>query len=265
MAVVQAPATEMCGSEARLCSAKAFGVEERSELAVGDAGIDGDGAGLGVERDDFVERLEGEESVFAIGDVVEAVAGAEDFKFGMSLDEVLDLLLGFGGVERLGAVFEVAGPVGEFVGGGPGGEARDGGTGDGGGGEFDKGAFVHWRDRRFLLFLERRHSTPDLRNRDTEKQERESRRPGKLGRSMLRPYKASIERGVLLVAESFDGVEAGGFPGGVDAEDDADEGAENEGGDDPEDGERGGEVSCVFEEQRDARAEGYADDAADGA
>ncbi len=63
---------------------EAFGVEERGELAVGNAGVDGDGAGVGVERDDFVERLEGEESVFAVGDIVEAVAGAEDFKFGMS-------------------------------------------------------------------------------------------------------------------------------------------------------------------------------------
>ncbi len=69
----------------------------------------------------------------------------------------------------------------------------------------------------------------------------------------------------LLIAEGFDGVEAGGFPGGVDAEDDADEGAEDEGGDDPEDGERGGEASGVLEEEGDAGTEGDADDAADGA
>ena len=41
---------------------EAFGVEKRGELAVGDAGIDGDGAGLGIERDDFVERLQREEA-----------------------------------------------------------------------------------------------------------------------------------------------------------------------------------------------------------
>ena len=35
----------------------AFAVEERGELAVGDAGVHGDGAGLGIERGDFVERL----------------------------------------------------------------------------------------------------------------------------------------------------------------------------------------------------------------
>ena len=32
---------------------------------------------------------------------------------------------------------------------------------------------------------------------------------------------------VLLVAEGLDWIEAGGFPGGVDAEDDADQGAED--------------------------------------
>ena len=73
---------------------EAFGVEERGELAVGDAGIDRDSAGLGIERDDFVERLEGEEGVFAVGDVVEAVAGAEDFELGMVLDEGLGFVLG---------------------------------------------------------------------------------------------------------------------------------------------------------------------------
>ena len=57
MAVVQAPATEMWGSEARLWRAKPLAVGERGELAVGDAGIDRDSAGLGIERDDFVERL----------------------------------------------------------------------------------------------------------------------------------------------------------------------------------------------------------------
>src|ERR1700722_2517269 len=79
------------------------------------------------------------------------------------------------------------------------------------------------------------------------------------------PTRTQIECGVSFVAEGFDGVEAGGFPGGVDAEDDADEGAEDEGGDDPEDGERGWEASGVFEEEGDAGAEGDADDAADGA
>ena len=67
------------GKRGEIVEGEAFGVEERGELAVGDAGVDGDGASLGVERDDFVERLQGEESVFAVGDVVEAVAGAEDF------------------------------------------------------------------------------------------------------------------------------------------------------------------------------------------
>ena len=38
----------------------------------------------------------------------------------------------------------------------------------------------------------------------------------------------------LLVAEGFDGIEAGGFPRGVDAEDDADQCAEDQRGDDPE-------------------------------
>ena len=38
----------------------------------------------------------------------------------------------------------------------------------------------------------------------------------------------------LFVAEGFDGIEAGGFPSGIDAEDDADERAKNQRGGNPE-------------------------------
>ena len=42
----------------------------------------------------------------------------------------------------------------------------------------------------------------------------------------------NVPEGRLFVAEGFDGVEAGGFPGGVEAEDDADDGGDGDGGDD---------------------------------
>ena len=114
---------------------EAFGVKERGKLAVGDASCDGDGASLGIERNDFVERCEGEEGIFAVGYVVETVTRAEDFELGMIFDEVSDLFLRFGGVEIFCAVFEVASPVGELVGRGPSEETRNGGDGDGCGGE----------------------------------------------------------------------------------------------------------------------------------
>ena len=88
-----------------------FGVEQRGQLAVGDAGVHCDGARLGIERDDFVQWLQGQKSVFGIDNVVEAVARAQDFEFGLFLDEILNLGERLGGVQAVRAVFEVAGPV----------------------------------------------------------------------------------------------------------------------------------------------------------
>ena len=104
----------------------------------------------------------------------------------MFLDEVLNLLLGLGDVEIFGAVFEVAGPVGELVGGGPGQEAGDGGDGDGGGGKFDEGALVHGEMADSFLFWKRGHSTPYLINRDTEKKALESDGPTHWGAAVKR-------------------------------------------------------------------------------
>src|SRR5260221_11338114 len=69
----------------------------------------------------------------------------------------------------------------------------------------------------------------------------------------------------LLVAEGFDRVEAGGLPGGIDGEADADHGAENERGDDPEKGELCGHVRAIFHQHRKERTERDAENAADGA
>src|SRR5215475_1042767 len=69
---------------------------------------------------------------------------------------------------------------------------------------------------------------------------------------------------LLLVTEGFDGVEAGGFPGRVDAEPDADGGAEHERGDEPENRELGGHVRAIFHKQRKACAENHAENSADG-
>src|SRR5689334_19357031 len=53
----------------------------------------------------------------------------------------------------------------------------------------------------------------------------------------------------LLVAEGFDGIEASGFPGGVNAEADADGRTQDERGDDPEERELRGHVRSVFHEE----------------
>jgi len=53
----------------------------------------------------------------------------------------------------------------------------------------------------------------------------------------------------LFVAEGFDGVEAGGLPGGVDAENDADEGAHDERKGNPEQGQEGGHLQDVTHQQ----------------
>src|SRR6266849_9492266 len=69
----------------------------------------------------------------------------------------------------------------------------------------------------------------------------------------------------LFIAEGFDGVEAGGFPGGVHTEDNADHRTHHERGDNPEKRKRGGHGQAVAQEQREPGAEDDADDAAHGA
>ena len=57
---------------------------------------------------------------------------------------------------------------------------------------------------------------------------------------------------VLLVPQRFDGVEARRFPGGVDAENDADESANDKSGNDPRDGQGGGKVGAIVKKQADS-------------
>src|SRR4029077_5308963 len=72
-------------------------VEVGAELAVGDAGGDGNGAGLGVECDDLVHGLQREKTAGAVDDIVKAVAGAENFQMGLLLDQIAGVIAGSGG------------------------------------------------------------------------------------------------------------------------------------------------------------------------
>jgi len=61
----------------------ALGVKERSELPVGNAGVNGDGVIFGVDRDELVQGTHGQQIVFAVGDFVEAVAGAKGLELAL--------------------------------------------------------------------------------------------------------------------------------------------------------------------------------------
>lgn len=71
------------------------------------------------------------------------MAGAEDFEALLAFHEGSDLLEGFCGVQIFRAVFEIAGPVFEFFGRGPGEQRREEAAGQQGGEKFEEGAFVH--------------------------------------------------------------------------------------------------------------------------
>ena len=64
----------------------------------------------------------------------------------------------------------------------------------------------------------------------------------------------------LFVAEGFDGVEAGGLPCRVDAEDNPDQGARDERGGNPEKGEDRGHLEAIAHQRGEAGAEEDADD-----
>ncbi len=76
-------------------------------------------------------------------------------------------------------------------------------------------------------------------------------------------YSLSLHALFLLVAEGFDGVEVGGFPGGVDAEDQADGAGADEGEQHPEHADAGRDEEVNG--QGKSGAEEDADDAADRA
>ena len=94
-------------------------------------------------RDSVVQRFEREESVGAVGDLVEAVACAEYFEFRLLADKRLNFGERLGVVQIFGAVFDVAGPIVQFFARGPGEHGRNkrpcGHCGDG----FEEGALVH--------------------------------------------------------------------------------------------------------------------------
>ncbi len=92
---------------------EAAGVDDRGELAVGDACSDGDSVGFLVDVDG-VELLEGDLVGGAVRDAVEGVATAEGAELGAGGDEMLDFGDGFGLVEMLGMEGVVAGPVGAW-------------------------------------------------------------------------------------------------------------------------------------------------------
>ena len=75
VAVAIAPATAMCGSEARLCSARPCGMQRLGQLAVADGAAAGDPVVADLDRGrEPVERDE----LVGVGDGVERVARAED-------------------------------------------------------------------------------------------------------------------------------------------------------------------------------------------
>jgi hypothetical protein len=79
VAVLQAPATEMWGSQ--VMQREALVIEVRAELTVGYARIDRHRAGARVERNHFVHRLQRQQVVTTVRYGVEAVSSAEHFHF----------------------------------------------------------------------------------------------------------------------------------------------------------------------------------------
>ena len=92
---------------------KALIVEVRAQTTIGHPRLDGNRGRLGVERDHAIHRLEREEGMGAVGDPVEAMAGAEHLELIVRPDEGLDVLDRPRRVQAAGAVREIARPVRE--------------------------------------------------------------------------------------------------------------------------------------------------------
>ena len=90
---------------------EALGVEQRSELAVGDTGADAGGVGGGVDLD-RVEAAHADLGEATVGDVVETVARTERLQLRGLAHDGLHVGHGLGRVDVVGAVVEVLGPVG---------------------------------------------------------------------------------------------------------------------------------------------------------
>ena len=70
----------------------------------------------GIDRRVLCGEIGGEELLSAICDAIEAVARAERFETGVLADKILHAGDGVSGRDVICAVFDVAGPVGEFFG-----------------------------------------------------------------------------------------------------------------------------------------------------
>jgi len=88
---------------------KALAVEIGAQLSICDARGDSDGALRGIERNHFVHRLQRQEAIFTVGNVVEAMPRAEHFQLGSRLDVVLHLCERSGSLNPVSAVLDIAG------------------------------------------------------------------------------------------------------------------------------------------------------------
>ena len=80
VAVAHAPATEICGSDARLCNANPA-MKLATKLAVADAGLDGDGRifRLRIDRHNAIHLLQRDLIARCVGDFVERMPRAQRF------------------------------------------------------------------------------------------------------------------------------------------------------------------------------------------
>lgn len=90
---------------------KALSIDDGREIAVTDAGADGDDAGSGIEIDG-AESGDGNLVLCAVGNAVEGVAGAESSEAAALSDDGLHLFNGGGLAQVAGGIGIVAGPVG---------------------------------------------------------------------------------------------------------------------------------------------------------
>ena len=100
VAVATAPATEMCGRDARLCDRPAGGVQVLRERPVAGAARDGDGPRLLVDLRDRLQGVQRDQRRGIVGKVVEAVPGAQRADPRGARDELLQLLDGAPGGAR---------------------------------------------------------------------------------------------------------------------------------------------------------------------
>src|SRR6266702_6688300 len=82
----------------QVVKSKAFRVDVRAQLTVGDASGDGHRSRLRIQGDHFVHLFQREEVIRAVGDFVEAVASTQDLQLVLLLYKFLYLIYGSGGI-----------------------------------------------------------------------------------------------------------------------------------------------------------------------